>query len=123
MPRGGQTFVDLIWTTTSWLALSTNIGGHGIAVDGKSHHGFGSSNPVGMFDTQTLQKIKTIDVKGRPDGILLEPLTERIYVFSHQAPSITVIQIPKDGSIVGTIDVGGAMEQAQRRWQGTLSNT
>jgi DNA-binding beta-propeller fold protein YncE len=97
----------------------TNISGHGVAIDTKSHHGFSSSKPLGMFDTQTMQKIKSIEVEGRPDGILFEPLTRRIYVFSHQAPSITVID-PKDGSIVGTIDVGGAMEQAQSDGQGKL---
>jgi DNA-binding beta-propeller fold protein YncE len=72
-----------------------------------------------MFDTETSQKIKSIDVDGRPDGIFLEPLTDRVYVFSHQAPSITVID-PKDGTVVGTIDVGGAMEQAQSDGQGKL---
>jgi DNA-binding beta-propeller fold protein YncE len=51
--------------------------------------------------------------------ILLEPLTDRIYVFSHQAPSITVID-PSNGTVVGTIDVGGAMEQAQSDGQGRL---
>ena len=118
VPRGGNTFVfDL--DTHKYSGTITNIGGHGVAVHAKSHHGFSSSSPVGMFDTETLQKIKSIEVKGRPDGILLEPLTEKIYVFSHQAPSITVIE-PKDGSVVGTIDVGGAMEQAQSDGAGKL---
>lgn len=118
VPRGGQTVVfDL--DSHKLVGTITNIGGHGVAIDSKSHHGFSSSNPLGMFDTQTLEKIKSIEVKGRPDGILFEPLTERIYVFSHQAPSITVLD-PKDGSIVGTIDVGGAMEQAQSDGKGRL---
>src|SRR5205085_3677357 len=93
--------------------------GRGVAIDTKSHHGFSSSKPVGMFDTETMQKIKSIDVEGRPDGILLEPLTDRVYVFSHQAPSITVID-PKDGSVAGTIEVGGALEQAQSDGHGKL---
>jgi DNA-binding beta-propeller fold protein YncE len=118
VPRGGQTFVfDL--DSHKLIGSITNISGHGVAIDHQSHHGFSSSKPLGMFDTQTLQKVKSIDVDGRPDGILFEPLTQRIYVFSHQAPSITVID-PKDGSIVGTIDVGGAMEQAQSDGQGKL---
>ena len=66
-----------------------------------------------------MQKLKDIDVQGRPDGILLEPLTDRVYIFSHQSPSITVID-PKDGAVVGTVDVGGAMEQAQSDGQGKL---
>ncbi len=118
VPRGGQTFVfdldkhDLVGTIT-------NISGRGVAVDSKTHHGFSSSKPVGMFDTQTLQKIKGIEVQGNPDGILFEPLTERVYVFSHSAPNVTVID-PKDGAIVGTIDLGGAPEQAASDGKGHL---
>lgn len=118
VPRGGQTFVfDL--DSHTLIGSITNISGHGVAIDTQSHHGFSSSNPLGMFDTETMQKIKSIEVEGRPDGILFEPFTRRVYVFSHQAPSITVID-PKDGSVVGTIDVGGAMEQAQSDGQGKL---
>jgi DNA-binding beta-propeller fold protein YncE len=87
-------------------------GVHGVAVDPKSGHGFSSSGPVVMFDTKTLATIKTIDVQGRPDGIFFEPATERVYVLSHESPNVTVID-GKDGSIVGTIDLGGEPEQGQ----------
>jgi DNA-binding beta-propeller fold protein YncE len=118
VPRGGNTFVfDL--DSHKYIGTVTNIGGHGVAIDTATHHGFSSSNPPGMFDTETMQKIKNIEVQGRPDGILLEPFTDRVYIFSHEAPSITVID-PKDGSVVGTVDVGGAMEQAQSDGQGKL---
>src|SRR5450755_2609557 len=118
VPRGTNTFVfDL--DSHKYIGAITNISGHGVAIDTATHHGFSSSNPVGMFDTETMQKIKSIEVQGRPDGILLEPLTDRVYIFSHEAPSITVIE-PKDGSVVGTVDVGGAMEQAQSDGQGKL---
>jgi glutamine cyclotransferase len=66
-----------------------------------------------------MEKIKDIDVQGRPDGILLEPFTDKVLIFSHEDPSITVID-PKDGTVVGTIDVHGAMEQAQSDGQGKL---
>jgi DNA-binding beta-propeller fold protein YncE len=88
-----------------------NANARGAAVDAKSHHGFGSSKPVVMWDSKTLQTIKTIDVQGNPDGIMFDPFNERVYVFSHAAPNTTVIDA-KDGSIVGTIDLGGAPEQA-----------
>ncbi len=83
----------------------------GAAVDPKSNHGFVSSKPVVMFDTKTLAVIKKIDVEGGPDGILFDPFNERTYVWSHSAPNATVINA-KDGSIAGTIDLGGAPEQA-----------
>jgi DNA-binding beta-propeller fold protein YncE len=88
-----------------------NANARGAAVDSKSHHGFGSSKPVAMWDSKTLATIKTIDVEGGPDGILSDPFNERVYVLSHSAPNATVIEA-KDGSVVGTIDLGGAPEQA-----------
>ena len=83
----------------------------GAAVDAKSHHGFSSSKPVAMWDTNTMTLIKTIDVEGRPDGILADSFNHRIYIFSHSAPNATVIDA-KDGAVLGTIDLGGAPEQA-----------
>jgi DNA-binding beta-propeller fold protein YncE len=118
VPRGNQILTfDL--DTLKPNGSITNARAHGVAVDPKSEHGFCSSSPVVMWDAKTLEKIKTIDVEGRPDGILFEPLTERIYVLSHRAPNATVIDA-KDGSVVGTIDLGGAPEQGQSDGQGHL---
>lgn len=83
----------------------------GAAVDPKSSHGFVTSKPVVMFDSKTLAVVKKIDVEGGPDGILFDPFNERTYIWSHSAPNATVIN-SKDGSIAGTIDLGGAPEQA-----------
>jgi DNA-binding beta-propeller fold protein YncE len=88
-----------------------NTRGNGAAVDPKSGHGFASSKPVAMWDTKTLALIKTIDVQGNPDGILFDSFNDRVYVFSHAVPHTTVIS-SKDGSVLGTIDLGGAPEQA-----------
>ena len=110
VPRGNQILTFDLETLKPAGALQS-AGGHGVAVDPKSHHGFSSSSPVCMFDSQTLAMIKKIDVQGRPDGIVFEPLTSRVYVFSHSQPNATVID-PTDGSIAGTIDLGGAPEQA-----------
>lgn len=84
---------------------------HGVAVDESSKHGFGSSKPVSMWDSETLKTTKTIDVGGGPDGIFADSFNARVYVLSHGAPNATVIDA-KDGSVLGTIDLGGAPEQA-----------
>ncbi len=83
----------------------------GAAVDSKSNHGFATSKPVAMWDNKTLAKLKTIEIQGNPDGILSDPFNGRVYVFSHSAPNATVIDA-KDGSVLGTLDLGGAPEQA-----------
>jgi DNA-binding beta-propeller fold protein YncE len=84
---------------------------NGVVVDPKSGHGFASSKPVVMWDTKTLKTIKTIDMQGGPDAILFDEFNERVYIFSHTAPHATVINAV-DGSVLGTIDLGGMPEQA-----------
>jgi DNA-binding beta-propeller fold protein YncE len=111
---GGSSRVDVydLDTLAPVGKIADTNGVHGVAVDPKSGHGFSSSGPVVMFDTKSLATIKTIPVEGRPDGIFFEPFKEQVYVLSHSSPNVTVID-GKDGSIVGTIDLGGAPEQGQ----------
>jgi len=118
VPRGNQVLVFDLDSLKSAGAIP-NASARGVAVDPKSHHAFSSSKPVVMWDSKTLETIKTIDIQGRPDGISFEPLTERIYVFSHSAPNVTVIDA-KDGSVAGTIDLGGAPEQAASDGEGHM---
>jgi DNA-binding beta-propeller fold protein YncE len=96
-----------------------DISAHGVAVDPKSHHGFATSKPVVMWDTGTLKIIKSIDVQGNPDGLLFDSFNRRVYILSHAAPNATVIDA-KDGSVLGTIDLGGAPEQAVTDGKGHL---
>jgi DNA-binding beta-propeller fold protein YncE len=114
IPRTGQTGARITVFNLDTLESAgeiPNASARGAAVDPKSGHGFGSSKPVVMWDTKTLATIKTIDVQGNPDGILFDPFNSRVWVFSHSAPNATVINA-KDGSIVGTVDLGGQPEQA-----------
>ena len=95
-------------------------GGNGVAVDPESGHGFSSSKPVSMFNTKTLQLIKTIDVgAAQPDGIHFDDFNDRVYVFSHPTKDATVIDA-KDGRVLGTIDLGGVPEQGVADGKGTL---
>ena len=96
------------------------IGGQGTAVDPKSSHGFTSSKPVSMFDTRTMKLIKTIDVgAAAPDGILFDAFNERVYIFSHPTKDATVIDA-RDGSVLGTIDLGGTPEEGVADGKGML---
>jgi DNA-binding beta-propeller fold protein YncE len=128
IPRGGSRAVPATDSTPAKPAVPGRItvfdletlaplgeipgtGGNGVAVDPKSGHGFSSSKPVTMFDTKTLTVIKQIDVgAAQPDGILFDSFNERVYVFSHPTKSAVVIDA-KDGSVLGTIDLGGVPEQ------------
>jgi glutamine cyclotransferase len=89
-----------------------NTSGHGAVVDDVTGHGFATSRAITMFDAKTFAIIKTIPVQGNPDGYLNDTVNHRFYELSHSAPNITVID-DKDGSILTTIDLGGAPEQGQ----------
>ncbi len=97
------------------------VGGNGTAVDPKSGHGFTSDHPkVSMFDTKTMTLIKSIDVgAARPDGIYFDAFNQRVYVFSHPTKDATVIDT-KDGTVLGTIDLGGVPEQGVADGKGML---
>jgi DNA-binding beta-propeller fold protein YncE len=119
IPRGDRvTIFDLDDLKPAGVIAETHSV-HGVAIDHKSHHAFASSKPVVMWDSRTLQAIRTIDVEGSPDGIFFEPATERVYVLSHRAPNVTVID-GDSGNVVGTIDLGGAPEQGASDGRGRV---
>lgn len=97
----------------------TGTSAHGAVANTKYGHGIAASKPVAFFDTKTFAVIKTLDVQGSPDGYLNDPFNDRMYILSHSAPNVTVIDA-KDGAILGTIDIGGAPEQAVTDGKGHL---
>jgi len=128
IPRRGGPAAQGVQTRLSIYNLDTlelvseiaGVGGQGTAVDPKSGHGFTSSKPVSMFDTKTMKLIKTIEVgAAQPDGIYFDPFNERVYIFSHPTKDATVIDA-KDGSVLGTIDLGGVPEQGVGDGKGML---
>jgi hypothetical protein len=121
-PRGGQNAAGLMVFNLDTLESVGTIAGisSGAAeVDPKSHHGFSNTKPITMWDSEKLQIIKTIDVDGRPDGMLYDPYNARVWVLSHQPPYATVIDAA-DGTVVGTLDLGGAPEEAATDGQGKI---
>lgn len=121
IPRGGQTGRLTVFSldTLESVGAIANVSAGGATVDPKSHHGFSTTKPVTMWDARTLKVIKTIDVDGRPDGILTDPYNARVWVLSHQPPHATIIDA-KSGTIVKTLDLGGAPEQAVSNGKGTI---
>jgi len=116
-PMGQLTIYNL--DTLEPAGAIAKVGSGGAAVDPKSHHGFSTTKPITMWDSTTLQVIKTIDVDGRPDGIMFDPYNERVWVLSHTPPHATVIDA-KEGTVVGTLDLGGMPEQAVSDGKGTV---
>jgi outer membrane protein assembly factor BamB len=119
--RTGATAMLHVYDLDSFAEVATIPVGnsHGATTDAKYHHGFATSTPVTMFDTETMKVIKTIDTGGNPDGYLTDPYTDHVYILSHSQPNVTVLDA-KDGAILGTIDAGGAVEEAAVDGKGHL---
>src|SRR5437870_1395871 len=117
-PMGQLTVFNLDTLAPSGALADVSVGG--ATVDPKSHHGFSTTRqkPT-MSDPSTLKLIKTIDVDGRPDGILFDPYNERVWVLSHTPPDATVIDA-KEGTVVGTLALGGGPEQAVSDGKGKI---
>jgi DNA-binding beta-propeller fold protein YncE len=89
-------------------------GVHGVAIAAAFKHGFtsnGRENKVSMFDPETLQLIKKIDVGKGPDGIYYDPGTKRVFTNNHGSHDVTAIDAAS-GEVVGTVKVEGDGEQA-----------
>jgi len=121
VPRGGATGQLTVFNldTLEPTGAIPNVSAGGATVDPKSHHGFSTTKPVTMWDASTLKIIKTIEVDGRPDGIMVDPYNGRVWVLSHQPPHATVIDA-ENGTVVKTLDLGGAPEQAVSDGKGTI---
>jgi DNA-binding beta-propeller fold protein YncE len=111
IPRGNAILVFDLDTLAPTASIPGLMSGHGVTVDPVLSHGFSSSSPVIMWEAKNLATIKTIPVQGHPDGILFESQTERVFIFSHIAPNVTVLDA-RDGTIIGTINLRGSPEQA-----------
>jgi sugar lactone lactonase YvrE len=106
-----------------------NGGGNGAVSDAKTNHGFATSHPdFSMFDTKSMQMIKTIDPnadnpsatpKFSGDGIYFDPSDSRVYIGSHPTRDLMVLD-SHDGKILGRIDLGGTPEQTVSDGKGTL---
>jgi DNA-binding beta-propeller fold protein YncE len=122
IPRNGPTGQLMVFNldTLEPAGAIANLSAGGATVDPKSHHGFSTTRPaITMWDSNTLKVIKTIDVGGRPDGIMFDPYNERVWLLSHEPPYATVIDA-KEGAVVGTLDLGGGPEQAASDGKGTI---
>src|SRR5262245_4046818 len=110
------TQVDVVEADSGKLVgtIPDTPGVHGIAIAAEYKHGFtsnGAEGKVSMFDPATLQLIKKIDVGKGPDGIYYDARTKRVFTNNHGSHDVSVIDA-KEGTVVGTVKLGGDGEQA-----------
>jgi YVTN family beta-propeller protein len=97
-------------------------GVHGVAVASEAGRGYisaGKADSAIAFDLKTLKPLGETKVGKKPDAIIYEPATKRIYVMNGDSDSITAINAT-DGSVAGTIDLGGGPEFAVSDGKGNV---
>jgi YVTN family beta-propeller protein len=102
----------------SGAVVGTITGGfkrnHGVALVPDLGKGFISDGELGaavMFDLKTLKTTGQVKAEKDADSIFYDPASKRIFVFNGSSKSSTVID-PASGTVVATIPLGGAPEQA-----------
>jgi YVTN family beta-propeller protein len=131
---GGDTFWDYVYFDAAHHHIFVAHGSHVVVVDSESYavvgdipdtpgvHGTavagdkgfitaGGANSVVTFDANTLKVTGTIAVGTRPDGILYDPSSNRIFTFNAGSKDSTVIDAAT-GAVVATIPLGGKPESA-----------
>jgi DNA-binding beta-propeller fold protein YncE len=94
--------------------IPNTLGVHGIAIAANLGRGFvsdGQASTVTIFDLKTLKPLGEVPTGKKPDAIIYDPATSRVFAFNGGSNSATVIEAA-DGKVAGTIDLGGGPEFA-----------
>jgi DNA-binding beta-propeller fold protein YncE len=88
-------------------------GVHGIAVAPNAGKGFtsnGKDSSVTVFDLKTLKQLAVIKLQAsKPDAILFEPKSKRVFVFNGGSNNAVAIDVAKD-AVVGAVSLEGKPE-------------
>jgi DNA-binding beta-propeller fold protein YncE len=108
------TQVEILDADTSEIVgkIPDTPGVHGVALAPESGRGFitaGKSDAVIIFDLKTLKPISQVKVGKKPDAIVYDPATKRVFAMNGDSDSTTAIN-SADGTVAGTVDLGGGPE-------------
>ena len=94
--------------------LAGTPGVHGVAIVANLDKGFtsnGGDDTVTAFDLKTLKETGRVKVGGRPDWIMFEPTTNRVFTFNHGSKDATAVD-PSSVTVAGTVALDGVPEAA-----------
>ena len=104
--------------------IANTPGVHGIAIAPELGRGFvsnGQASTVTIFDLKTLNEIAQVPTGKKPDAIIYDSATSRVFAFNGGSNSATVIDAGT-GKLAGTIDLGGGPEFAAADGSGYVFN-
>jgi YVTN family beta-propeller protein len=133
---GGDTFWDAITLDAPNHHLFITHGDHVVVVDSRNYaaagditglkgvhqvavadalgKGFvtqGGDDSVAVFDPKTLKTTGTIKVGSKPDGIVYDPISRRVFTLNAGSKDATAIDVAS-GTVDGTVPLGGKPEFA-----------
>jgi len=120
--RGTHTMVMNADTYALEGDIPDTQGVHGIAIAADLGRGFtsnGRTNDVTIFDLKTLKAIGKVQTDANPDAIVYEPVSKRVFTFNGRGKNATAINAA-DGTVAGTIPLGGKPEFAAVDGKGTI---
>lgn len=109
-PANGKQLGDI--TGLSGIHGTAFVGSHAYVSEG-------GANRIAVIDTKSLSKISEIPVGQRPDGILYDPFSKRIYTFNSISKDATAVD-PANGKAMGSVALGGKPEAAVSDGAGTI---
>ena len=112
--HGAQVEVLNLKTHEKLGVISPTPGVHGIAVVPGTSVGYttnGRPNMATMFDTKTFKAMKEIPTGKKPDAILYDAFSKRVFIFNNDGGTATVLEAAT-GNVLGTVELGGAPEAA-----------
>lgn len=103
--------------------IANTQGVHGIALAPALRRGFvsaGRTSTVTIFDLDSLRTLAEVTTTGeRPDAILFEPTTSRVFTFNAGGKNATALDAAT-GAVAGTLPLGGKPEFAVADGKGTV---
>jgi len=97
-------------------------GVHGVALVPEFGRGFisnGGEDMVTIFDLKSLKALNKVKVGTRPDAIVYDSFSKRVFTFNARSHDTTAVDAAK-GEVVGKVDLGGKPEFAVSDEKGTM---
>jgi YVTN family beta-propeller protein len=119
-PTGNRLFITrgnrVMVVDTKTLKVATEIPGlsgvHGVALAPELNKGFitsGGDDMLVVFDLKSLAVTEKVKVGERPDAILYDASSKRIYTFNAKSQDSTVVDATKN-KVIGNVPLGGKPE-------------
>lgn len=102
--------------------IPDTAGVHGIALAPDLDRGFvsaGRANQAVIFDLKSLKTLGTVKTDVNPDAIVYDEVTKRVFTMNGRGQNTTAINAA-DGTVAGTLALGGKPEFAVADGKGTI---